>query len=143
MTTSETREAPDAAEIARAMSECMNLLFLMAAPRVFDSVRASGLAGLDGPSALASFRRFLSHVSGIRARATADVGELDRLLRSAKLVEEIAGSLASNGLGDALPTSVSQRARDALAILGMAEPTGGWDTFEGFTVLPPATAARA
>jgi hypothetical protein len=137
-----TKDTPDAADIARSMSECMNLLFLMSAPRVFASVQASGLPGLEAPTVIASFRRFLSHASGIRGRATANEDELDRLIRSAILVEEITATVASAGLGDALPAALSQRARDALAILGMVEPKGGWDAFEGFVVQPPTPSTQ-
>jgi hypothetical protein len=136
-----TKEAPAAAEVARAMSECMNLLFLFAAPRVFASVRGSGVGGLDAPSALASLRRFLGQAAAIRARATAGADEVDRLVKSAMLVEEIAGALGTARFEDPLPAGVVDRARQALSILGVPSPAGGWETFEGFTVpypTPPA-----
>jgi hypothetical protein len=136
-----TKEAPAAAEIAHAMSECMNLLFLFAAPRVFTAVRKS--SGLDGPASLGSLRRFLRQASGIRARATEVTGDVDRLVRAAILVEEIAGTLSTAAMADPLPGSVVERARRALGILGFEEPKGGWDEFEGFPVSYPLPAKTA
>jgi hypothetical protein len=137
-----TKEAPAAAEIAHAMSECMNLLFLFAAPRVFTAVRKSG-GGLDGPASLVSLRRFLRQASGIRARASEVTGDVDRLVRAAILVEEIAGTLGAAAMADPLPESVVERARRALGILGFEEPKGGWDEFEGFPVSYPPPAKTA
>jgi hypothetical protein len=139
MTTKE--EAPEAAAVAHAMSECMNLLFLFAAPRILASVRAGGQGGLDGAAALASLRRFLRQANGIRARADSKsgvTGDVARLVESAMIVEEIAGALDAAHFQEPLPGPVVDRARRALAILGAAEPKGGWDAFEGFSVpLPP------
>jgi hypothetical protein len=137
-----TKEAPAAAEVARAVSDCMNLLFLFAAPRVFATVRGSGASGLDAPSALASLRRFLSQAAAIRARATAGAEDVERLVRSAILVEEIAGALGGASFDQPLPAGVVERARQALAILGAPAPSGGWETFEGFTVPYPAPPER-
>src|SRR5262245_4444341 len=123
-----TTEAPAAAEIAHAMSECMNLLFLFAAPRVLASVRGSGTEGLDAPSALGALRRFLRHASGIRARAVSagnPMGDVERLVQSAMIVEEIAGALGTARFEDPLPAPVVDRARRALSILGVPEPAGG------------------
>lgn len=134
-----TKEAPAAAEIAHAMSECMNLLFLFAAPRVLTAVRKTG-GGLDGPVTLASLRRFLRQASGIRARASAaseGTSDVDRLVRAAILVEEIAGTLGAAAMADPLPNAVVERARRALDILGFEEPKGGWDAFDGFPVPYP------
>ena len=136
-----TKEAPAAAEIAHAISECMNLLFLFAAPRVLTEVRRSGGGDLDGSSSLASLRRFLRQVSGIRARAIEATGDVDRLVRAATIVEEIAGTLGATAIADPLPASVVERARRALSILGFEEPKGGWDEFDGFPV-PYAQAAK-
>ena len=133
-----TKEAPAAAEIAHAMSECMNLLFLFAAPRVFTAVRKSG-GGLDGPASLASLRRFLRQASGIRARTSEITGDIDRLVRAAILVEEITGTLGAGAFADPLPDGVVDRARRALTILGFEEPKGGWDEFDGFPIpYPPS-----
>jgi len=148
-----TTEAPEPAEISLAMSECMNLLFLFAAPRVFASVRGSGLGGLDPAGVLASLRRFLRHASGIRARAlsapvgepgrAAAAGDVERLVQAAMLVEEIAGALDRGpsaslaALHDPLPSPVVDLARRALSILGVPPPEGNWDTFEGFTLPYP------
>jgi hypothetical protein len=130
-------EAPAAAEIALAMSECMNLLFLFAAPRVLTVVRKTD--GLDGAASLVSLRRFLRQASGIRARAAdATGGDVERLVRAAILVEEIAGVLGASAVTDPLPGEVVARARRALTILGFEEPGGGWDDFDGFTVPYPA-----
>jgi hypothetical protein len=141
-----TTEAPLTAEIANAMSECMNLLFLFAAPRVLASVRGSGGAGLDSATALGSLRRFLRHASGIRARAVRGsglTGDIERLVQSAMIVEEIAGALNVARFEDPLPAAVVDRARRALSIFGVPEPAGGWDGFEGFTLpYPPPSAPR-
>ena len=140
-----TTEAPAAAEIAHAMSECMNLLFLFAAPRVLASVRGTGLAGLDGEAALVSLRRFLRHASAIRARADASTGvagDVERLVQSAMIVEEIAGALGNTPFDKPLPQPVVDRARRALSILGASEPAGGWDAFEGFTIPYPPPSPR-
>jgi hypothetical protein len=130
-----TMEAPDPAEIAVAISECMNLLLFFAAPRILSAVRREG-AGLDGPGSVASLRRFLHQASGIRARsAEVREGDVARLVDAAILVEEITGTLgAGPGLPDPLPAPVVDRARRALAILGFNEPAGGWDAFDGFPV---------
>jgi hypothetical protein len=137
------KEAPAAAEIANAMSECMNLLFLFAAPRVMGSVHKSGLGGLDSKTALASLRRFLRHASGIRARAQAASGDIERLVQAAMIVEEIAGALDAASFDQPLPAPVVERARRALSILGVSEPRGGWEAFEGFTVpYPPPSPQR-
>lgn len=138
-----TKEAPAEAEVALAISECMNLLFLFAAPRVFTAVRRSGGVGVDGEASLASLRRFLHQASGIRARATAMSDDVDRLVRAAMLVEEIAGTLVSASLTDPLPPSIVDRARTSLSILGFEEPQGGWDDFEGFAVPYPPVSPRA
>lgn len=133
-----TKEAaPAEAEVALAISECMNLLFLFAAPRVLTAVRRTGGAGVDHGASLASLRRFLSQASGIRARATAGSDDVDRLVRAAMLVEEIAGALNATPLADPLPAPIVERARRALNVIGFEEPKGGWDEFEGFTVPYP------
>ena len=145
------KEAPAAAEIANAMSECMNLLFLFAAPRVMGSVHKSGLGGLDAKTALASLRRFLRHASGIRARAEAASkvggsagvgGDVERLVQAAMIVEEIAGSLGAASFDQPLPAPVVERARRALSILGVSEPRDGWEAFEGFTIPYPPPSPR-
>jgi len=134
-----------AAEVARALSEGMNLLFFFAAPRVLVAVRASG--GLDEPTMLASLRRFLSVAAGIRARHRAEEpapgDDVQRLTKLAMIVEEIAGELGARPLagGDALPGTVVGRAREALSIFGMQPPPGGWETFEGFTLPSPPPSA--
>jgi hypothetical protein len=136
-----TEEAPEAAAVAHAMSECMNLLFLFAAPRVLASVRGSGQGGLDAAATLASLRRFLRQANGIRARADSRsgvTGDVARLVESAMIVEEIAGALDVAHFQDPLPAPVVDRARRALAILGAPEPRGGWETFEGFSVPLPS-----
>src|SRR5512140_2461527 len=107
-----TNAPPAAAEIAHAMSECMNLLFLFAAPRVLASVHASG--ALDGAAALASLRRFLRTASGVRARAAAESPDVARLVEAAMIVEEIAGALSASAgarFDEPLPAPVVTRAR--------------------------------
>jgi hypothetical protein len=146
-----TTEAPDAAEIAHVMSGCMNLLFLFAAPRVLASVRGGGASvapGLDAASTLGTLRRFLRHANGIRARADsagvgAGSGDVARLVEAAMIVEEIAGALDPARFEEPLPAPVVDRARRALAILGVSDPKGGWDTFEGFTIPYPPPSPRS
>jgi hypothetical protein len=137
-----TTEAPSPAEIAHAMSECMNLLFLFAAPRVLASVRGSGEGDVDAGTSLAALRRFLRCANGIRARAPSVTGDVARLVEAAMLVEEIAGELSASRSARDLPAAVVDRARRALAILGADEPKGGWDAFEGFTVPYPPPSPR-
>jgi hypothetical protein len=140
MTTPHVARGPGgdaAAEVALAMSECMNLLLLFAAPRVFTTVRQTGGAGLDGPASLASLRRFLRQANGIRARAPAVTGDVERLVAAAMIVEEIAGALGAVGLSDPLPAAVVDRARRALGLFGFPAPPGGWDDFEGFALPYP------
>jgi hypothetical protein len=137
-----TKEAPEAAEIAHAMSECMNLLFLFAAPRVLASVRVTGAVGLDSTAVLGALRRFLRHANGIRARAFEGSEDVERLVQAATIVEEIAGALDPARFEEPLPAAVVDRARRAVAILGVSEPKGGWDVFEGFTVPYPPPSPR-
>ena len=120
----------------------MNLLFLFAAPRVLTAVRRSGGGGLDGPASLASLRRFLHQAAGIRARATTRTDDVDRLVRAAMVVEEIAGTMGASAFSDPLPLAITERAREALAILGFEEPKGGWEEFEGFSVPYPPPSPR-
>jgi hypothetical protein len=138
-----TTEAPSPAEIAHAMSECMNLLFLFAAPRVLATVRGSGNGQVDTPTSLAALRRFLQYASGIRARAVSVTGDVARLVEAAIVVEELAGVLSASASDAELPAAVVDRARRALAILGAVEPAGGWDAFEGFTVPYPPPSPRS
>ena len=125
------------------MSECMNLLFLFAAPRVLASVRGTGAAGLDAAAVHGALRRFLRHANGIRARAREGTEDVDRLVEAAMIVEEIAGALDPARFDEPLSAPVVDRARRAVAILGVTEPKGGWDTFEGFTVPYPPPSPRA
>jgi hypothetical protein len=137
-----TTEAPSAAEIAHAMSECMNLLFLFAAPRVLATVRGSGHGEVEARASLAALRRFLRYANGIRARAASVTGDIARLVEAAIVVEELAGALSASGSDGELPAAVVDRARRALAILGAVEPAGGWDALEGFTVSYPPPSPR-
>jgi hypothetical protein len=142
----ETNEDRHAAEVAKALSEAMNLLFLFAAPRVLESVRTTGPAGLDGATARESLRRFLRQASDIRARndsrSTANPDVL-RLVNAAMIVEEIAGSLGTSPFESPLAPAVVERARRALSILGVQEPPGGWDTFDGYRVPNPPPSPRS
>jgi hypothetical protein len=136
-------EAPAAAEIANSVSDCMNLLFLFAAPRVFGSIQRSGLPGLDDKTAGATLRRFLRNAVSIRARmtrgapATPATNDVERLVRAAMIVEEIAGELGVVRLAEDLPPAIIERSRRALDVLGFPEPKGGWDDFDGFLMPYP------
>ncbi len=128
--------APQAAEIAAAMSEGMNHLFLFAAPRVLAQVHAEGLGERERAAMLGSLHFFLRNANGIRARARELTGDVGRLVAAADLVERIAIAMPSAPLGEPLPASIVDLARRALDALGFAEPRGGWDGFEGFQVGP-------
>jgi hypothetical protein len=131
--------ATQAAETAHAISECMNLLFLFAAPRVYATYRWSAPTKLDHEAAEACLHRFLRTAAGIRQRAAAAAGDIDRVVRTAQLVEEICGGLPSARFDEAIPSAIVESARSALVVLGFPPPAGGWDDFEGFPVpLPPA-----
>jgi hypothetical protein len=117
----------------------MNLLFLFAAPRVYATYRWSAPTKLDHEAAATCLRRFLQTAAGIRQRAAAAAGDIDRVVRTAQLVEEIYGGLSSARFDDAFPPTIVERARTALVVLGFPPPAGGWDDFEGFPVpMPPA-----
>jgi hypothetical protein len=133
-------EAPASAEIAHAVSECMNLLLLFAAPRILTTIRRSGLAGLSDKMAGATLRRFLGNAASIRARTPTLTGDIERLIQAAIVVEEIAGALGTATIEDDLPAPIIERARLALSILGFPEPPGGWDDFEGFSIPFPQRA---
>jgi hypothetical protein len=141
----ETNEARHAAEVAKALSEAMNLLFLFAAPRVLESVRSTGSAGLDGATVREALRRFLRQASDIRARndsrSTADP-DVARLVSAAMIVEEIAGALGPSPFESSLAPPVVERARRALLILGFPDPPGGWDAFDGFSLPNPPPSPR-
>lgn len=135
-----TSDPPAAAEIANAISEGMNLLFLFAAPLVLAAVRRSGFEAFDRASTTKALHRFLKNAGGIQARARTISGDVERLVSAAALVEEIAAALPATSFEDALPARIVEPARRALSILGFTEPAGGWDAFEGFSVgysLPP------
>lgn len=129
-------DTPDAAaEIAHAISDGMDLLFLLAAPRILATAR--GLGAFEREHALDSLRRFLHNASGIRARSRSSTSDTDRLVNAAMLAEEIAGILPATPFEQPMPDAVVGLARRALAILGVAEPAGGWDDFDGFPVAYP------
>jgi hypothetical protein len=130
-------EAPAAAEIAHAVSECMNLLLLFAAPRILTTIRKTGLSVLSDKMAGATLRRFLGNAASIRARTQTITGDVERLIQAAIVVEEIAGALGTATIELDLPAPIIDRARLALSILGFPEPQGGWDAFEGFSIPLP------
>ena len=129
--------APRAAEVAHAMSQCMNLLFLFAAPRVFASVRSSSPESLA--SAAETLRAFVRTAEGIRARSGTLSGDVGRVVEAASLVEEICEALPGAAIEDALPPAVVMPARRTLAVLGFPGPREGWDDFEAY-VVPAAKA---
>lgn len=124
-----------AAEVAHAMSQCMNLLFLLAAPRVFESVRSSSPETIgDAPETL---RRFVSTAEGIRSRSASLSGDVERVVTAAALVSEICAALPGGKLEQGLPSAVVEPARKTLAVLGFPGPREGWDEFEAFSVPTP------
>jgi hypothetical protein len=125
-----------AAEVAHALSQCMNLLFLFAAPRVFASVRSSSPEALDDASVKETLRRFVRTAEGIRERNRSLTGDVGRVVEAAALVEEICGVL-SDPLEEEVPPSVIEPARKTLAVLGFPGPREGWDDFDGFVVPTP------
>jgi hypothetical protein len=128
---------PWAAEVAHAMSQSMNLLFLLAAPRVFASVRSSSPDGLDPVGVTETLNLFLKTAANIRERAPSLSGDVGRMVEAAAFVEEICGALPSARLDDGLPESIVQPARKTLAVLGFPGPREGWDDFDGFVVPNP------
>ncbi|HSN99158.1 MAG TPA: Nif11-like leader peptide family natural product precursor [Candidatus Nanopelagicales bacterium] len=116
------------------MSECMNLLFLLAAPRVYASCRWSSPEPVGPESAEASLARFVDAVHGIRERATASPEEMVRLAQAAGICQDLRRCLPGARFDDALPEDVVEPARRALAALGFPPPAGGWDSFDGFPV---------
>lgn len=128
--------ATRAAEVAHAMSQCMNLLFLFAAPRVFASVRSASPESLA--SATETLRAFVRTAEGIRARSGSLSGDVGRVVEAATLVEEICDALPGGGpIEQELPPAVVEPARRTLAVLGFPGPLEGWDEFEGFFVPTP------
>jgi len=128
--------APRAAEVAHAMSQCMNLLFLFAAPRVFASVRSSSPEALA--AATETLRAFVRTAEGIRARNGSLSGDVGRVVQAATLVEEICEALPGGApIEEELPPAVVEPARRTLAVLGFPGPREGWDEFEGFFVPTP------
>ncbi|UQA61020.1 hypothetical protein [Polyangium aurulentum] len=128
---------PQSAEVAHAMSSCMNILFLFAAPRVFASVRSSSPDGLDRTAVAETLRRFLKTAAGIRSRSSEVSEDVGRVMQAAAIVEEICGALPSAKLEDGLPSTIVEPARRTLAVLGFPGPQQGWDDFEGFEVPQP------
>jgi hypothetical protein len=127
-----------AAEVAHAMSECMNLLFLFAAPRVFASVRSSSPEALA--SATETLRRFVRTAEGIRQRNSSLSGDVGRVVEAATLVEAICEALPGSAIEEDLPAAVVLPARRTLAVLGFPGPREGWDDFDGFVVPTPSAA---
>lgn len=132
--------ATQAAEVAHAMSECMNLLFVFAAPRVFESYRLSSPTPVAPAAAEACLARFVAAARGIRERATASEEEIHRVSQVAVLCEELRRSLATTSFDAPLPAAVIQPARRALAALGFPTPAAGWDAFDGYPVSAPPSA---
>ncbi|TKD10006.1 hypothetical protein [Polyangium fumosum] len=128
--------ATRAAEVAHAMSQCMNLLFMFAAPRVFASVRSASPEALA--SATETLRAFVRTAEGIRSRNGSLSGDVGRVIEAATLVEEICDALPGGApIEEQLPPGVVEPARRTLAVLGFPGPREGWDEFEGFFVPTP------
>jgi len=119
------------------MSQCMNLLFLFAAPKVFASVRSSSPEALDEASVTETLRNFVRTAERIRERNKGLSGDVGRVVEAAALVQEICVALPGAVLDEGVPESVSGPARRTLAVLGFAGPTEGWDDFDGFVVPQP------
>lgn len=139
-----TPEAEAQAEIAMAMSHCMNTLFFFSAPRII-KVPWEGPVGFDRAKVLDELRLFLRIASEIRARADREggvQGDVARLVQTAMVVEEVAGLVNGAPVWELpLPMAIVERSRRAVALFGMDEPPGGWDAFEGFDVSSPAPAS--
>jgi len=127
--------ATRAAEVAHAMSQCMNLLFLFAAPRVFASVRSASPESLE--TATETLRAFVRTAEGIRDRNGTLAGDVGRVVEAATLVDEICNALGGERIAEDLPATVVMPARRTLAVLGFPGPSGGWDEFEGYPALSP------
>jgi len=128
---------PPAAEIAHTISECMNLLFLFAAPRVYATYRWSSPTKLTREAADDCLLRFIQTAAGIKERSPEVTGDVEQVVQAALIVEQLRKVLPRSPFDDALPQAVVDPAREALAVLGFPPPTGGWDDFEGFPVPLP------
>jgi len=130
-----------AAEIAYAMSECMNLLFLFAAPRVYSTFRWSSPDPPQRETVEACLARFLETAEGIRARSDARSEDVERVVEVAAIIHEMQPTIAAMRFDEPLPVAIVESARQALLTLGFPPPEGGWDEFEGFVVrMPPQSA---
>lgn len=133
-----TGNVPPAAEIAHAISESMNMLFLFAAPRVYATYRWSSPTKLTREAAEACLLRFIQTAAGIKERSPEVKGDVEQVVEAALLVEQVRKHLPSTRFDDdALPEAVVEMSRQALAALGFPPPAGGWDEFEGFPVPLP------
>jgi hypothetical protein len=129
-----TGNVPPEAEIAHAISESMNLLFLFAAPRVFATYLWSSPTKLTREAADDCLLRFIRTAAGIKERSPEVKGDVEQVVKAALIVEQLRKSLPAAHIDDALPQEVVEASRRALAALGFPPPAGGWDDFEGFPV---------
>jgi hypothetical protein len=129
-----TGNVPPEAEIAHAISESMNLLFLFAAPRVYATYLWSSPTKLTRESTDGCLLRFIQTAAGIKERSPEVKGDVEQVVKAALLVEQVRKSLPTSRFDDALPEAVVEASRRALAALGFPPPAGGWDEFEGFPV---------
>lgn len=133
-----TGNVPPAATIAHAISECMNLLFLFAAPRVYATYRWSSPTKLTPEAADASLLRFIQTAAGIKERGSADSSDVAQVVKAALIVEQLRKGITRASFEEALPAPLVESSRRALDELGFPAPAGGWDDFEGFPVpMPP------
>src|SRR4051812_46436214 len=129
-----TGNVPPAAEIAHTISECMNLLFLFAAPRVYATYRWSSPTKLTREAADDCLLHFIQTAAGIKERSVEVTGDVEQVVKAALIVEHLRKSLPRSPFDDALPEAIVAPSREALAVLGSPPPAGGWDDFEGFPV---------
>jgi len=132
-----TGNVPPAAEIAHTISECMNLLFLFAAPRVYATYRWSSPTKLTPKDADDCLLRFIQTAAGIKERSPKVTGDVEQVVKAALIVEQVRKSIPRSRFDEALPPASVELSRQALAALGFPAPKGGWDEFEGFPVPMP------
>ncbi|RKG68926.1 hypothetical protein D7W79_33600 [Corallococcus exercitus] len=111
------------------MVEALNLLTVLAAPRLFEQWRTQAPAE-ELRTVLQSRMAALAD-SCAKAWGSPDA---ERFRSAAARVRRLADSLATAPTGDLKNPGWSAQARECLDAMGVQAPPGGWEAFEG---LPP------
>jgi hypothetical protein len=133
---------PVPSDLARALaestSECMNVLALLASPKVYQRFRrTSGAESVPDlvRECTGSFLRSLARLGPAGMRAS---GSAARLAAAAEPVRALQRSLERWETGAPPPGSATTLARAALRAFGVPDPPGGWEAFEGADQTPEA-----